>query len=273
MIGWTTIESSRWLAIAAVLLLVHCAATTAPAAGPPDIANRPQYSATGPVQAPQAQPDAPVYGGDGTVQQTTYQSAGDFRSRPGSDSVANPTARNPAEPMPLDPAGRNVAGGAASNARRASPPTPSSLPAILTMFGSLAVVLGLFLGMTWLLRRGLPKGTRLLSSEVVEVLGRTPLAPRQQMHVIRFGSRLLLVSVTSTGAETLAEITDPAEVDRLAGICQQSHAHSATNTFRQIFRQLSEGRGNREIASASSERRIASGARSSRSAAAENNDG
>ncbi len=273
MTGWTRVESSRRLAMAAVLLLVLAATSTALAAGPPDVADRPQYSATAPVPAPQSQRGAPVYGGDGTVQQTTFQSAGDFRSHPGGDSAANPTARNPAEPMPLDPSAHSAAGGAANNSRRAAPAPPSSLPAILTMFGSLAVVLGLFLGMTWLLRRGLPKGTRLLSSEVVEVLGRAPLAPRQQMHVIRFGSRLLLVSVTSTGAETLAEITDPAEVDRLAGICQQNHAHSATNTFRQIFRQLSEGRGSREIASASSEGRIARSARSSRPAAAEDNDG
>ena len=96
------------------------------------------------------------------------------------------------------------------------------------MFGSLAVVLGLFLGLVWFLRRGLPKAARLLSSDVVEVLGRSPLAGRQQMHVIRFGNRLLLVAVSPSGAETLAEISDPAEVDRLAGICQQTQTASAT---------------------------------------------
>ncbi len=147
-----------------------------------------------------------------------------------------------AEPMPLSGATRDSSDTALLHGRRA-PGTPSAVPAVLSMFASLAVVLGLFLGVMWFLRRGLPKGARILSSDVVEVLGRAPLAGRQQMHLLRFGNRLLLISVSPSGAETLAEISDPAEVDRLAGICQQSHKASATAAFSQIFRQLSEARG------------------------------
>ncbi|HKD36348.1 MAG TPA: flagellar biosynthetic protein FliO [Pirellulales bacterium] len=126
--------------------------------------------------------------------------------------------------------------------RREVPAMPGTGPALLSMFGSLAIVLALFFGLVWLLRRGMPKGTRLVPSEVVEVLGRAALAGRQQMHVVRFGSKVLLISVTPGGAETLSEITEPAEVDRLSGICQQSHAQSATNAFRQVFRQFAEDR-------------------------------
>lgn len=122
------------------------------------------------------------------------------------------------------------------------PPTPSTGPALLSMLGSLAIVLALFFGLVWLLCRGMPKGTRLVPSEVVEVLGRAALAGRQQMHVVRFGNKLLLIAVTPTGAETLSEITESVEVDRLAGICQQSHAHSATSAFRQVFRQFADDR-------------------------------
>jgi flagellar biogenesis protein FliO len=88
----------------------------------------------------------------------------------------------------------------------------------------------------------MPRGSRIVPSEVVEVLGRAPLAGRQQMHVVRFGNKVLLIAVTPAGAETLSEITEPAEVDRLSGICQQIHAHSATNAFRQVFRQFAEDR-------------------------------
>ncbi len=145
--------------------------------------------------------------------------------------------------MPIGGAGHNQSSGdstAPRGERREGPRTPSAMPAIVSMLGSLTLVLGLFLGLVWLMRRGMPKGTRLVSNEVVEVLGRAPLAARQQMHVIRFGNRILLVAVSPTGAETLAEINEPAEVDRLAGICQQAHTHSATNAFKQIFRQFAE---------------------------------
>jgi flagellar biogenesis protein FliO len=175
-------------------------------------------------------------GSDGSVQQATYQSAADA-ARGG----AAPTKMN--EPMPIGTAGHDSGDPASSHGgHRDAPAMPSSGPALLSMFGSLAVVIGLFLGLVWLLRRGSPKAARLLSSDVVELLGRSPLAGRQQMHVIRFGNRLLLVAVSTDGAETLAEITDPAEVDRLAGLCQQTQANSATQAFRQIFGQLADMR-------------------------------
>ena len=155
-----------------------------------------------------------------------------------------PPVANRGEAMPIKGASSEAPGDKAAPraARHELPAAMNSLPALFSMLGSLAVVLGLFLGLVWFMRRGLPKGTRLLSGEVVEVLGRAPLGGRQQMHVVRFGPKLVLIALSAGGAEALSEITDPAEVDRLAGICQQSHANSATNAFRQVFRQFGDDR-------------------------------
>src|SRR5579871_4767930 len=87
---------------------------------------------------------------------------------------------------------------------------PSTFGALVSVAGSLAVVLGLFLMVAWFMRRGLPNNAgKRLPSEVVEVLGRAPLANRQQMQVLRFGNKLLLVCLSPSGVDTLAEITDP----------------------------------------------------------------
>lgn len=116
---------------------------------------------------------------------------------------------------------------------------PSGVASSLSaLAGSLAIVLGLFFLIAWLLRRGMPKGSSMLPSEVVEVLGRAPLAGRQQMHLVRCGNKLLLVSVSGGGAETLTEITEPEEVDRLAGLCRAAHPHSATASFRHVLQQF-----------------------------------
>jgi flagellar biogenesis protein FliO len=112
------------------------------------------------------------------------------------------------------------------------------LPLVVTVGGSLALVLGVFFLIAWAVRRAAPHGLTVLPSEVVEVLGRAPLAGRQQLHLLRCGKKLILVSVTPAGAETLTEITDPEEVDRLAGLCQQARPNSATAAFRQVLRQL-----------------------------------
>jgi len=121
-----------------------------------------------------------------------------------------------------------------------------SLPALATVAGSLAVVLGLFFAFAWAMKRASPRGSVLLPAEVFEILGRAPLAGRQQVHLLRCGSKLLLVSITPAGTETLTEVTDPLEVDRLAGLCRQAHPQSATAAFREVFQQL--GRRPRRVA-------------------------
>jgi flagellar protein FliO/FliZ len=48
------------------------------------------------------------------------------------------------------------------------------------------------------------------------------------------------LSVTPAGAEALTEITDPAEVDRLLGLCLERRPHSSTSEFDQVFRELTK---------------------------------
>lgn len=109
---------------------------------------------------------------------------------------------------------------------------------IASVLGALAVVLTLFLAAAALLRRGLPKQARLLPAEAVEMLGRLPLPGRQQGHLIRVGNKIALIGFSNGGAEPLVEITDPVEVDRLAGLCRQHDPHSTTTSFRGIVEQF-----------------------------------
>ena len=74
--------------------------------------------------------------------------------------------------------------------------------------------------------------------EVFEILGRSSLGARQQVQLLRCGSKLLLVTITPHGTETLTEVTDPLEVDRIAGVCHQANPKSSTAAFRQVFQQL-----------------------------------
>jgi len=114
----------------------------------------------------------------------------------------------------------------------------SGLPSMFTVFGSLLLVLGAFFAIAWVMRRGMPSRLTALPTEVVEVLGRSTLATRNQMHLIRVGNKLLLVSVTPTGAETLTEITDPLEVDRLGSICSQQESGGVAESFRGVLNQI-----------------------------------
>jgi len=112
----------------------------------------------------------------------------------------------------------------------------SEMSPFVTGAASLGIVLGLFLMVAWAVRRGMPRNATLLPREAVEILGRAPLVGRQQVHLVRCGNKVLLLSVSATSVETLTEITDPAEVERLGEICRQTGGGAAS--FRQVFGQF-----------------------------------
>jgi len=158
-------------------------------------------------------------------------------------------SRFPPEPQPGDRGGegRSAPDGRAaaiplkppSRSDRSNPLAPgapsSGLRTMVTVGGSLAIVLGLFFVLAWIMRRGMPGSIALLPREAVEVLGRAPLAGRQQVHLIRLGNKLVLISVTPAGAEALSEVTDTEEVQRLVALCRQGQPASATSMFRQAL--------------------------------------
>jgi len=129
-------------------------------------------------------------------------------------------------------------GDTTTHQRRSTQVTTSNTRSVVTTVASLAVVLGVFGAVVWTMRRGMPKATQRLPSTVVEVLGQTQLAYRQNLQLIRLGSKLLLVSVTAGGAETLGEVTDPTEVERLTALCQGTRGGQPAATFRDVLQQV-----------------------------------
>lgn len=164
-------------------------------------------------------------------------------------------ARNPAEqrirPLFPRPGDRESVGAAgaeqkttAREGRTISPPSDGErsladaqpLGSIWSTLGALALVVVLILlaGRLWKkhghrLNGGLP-------GEAVQVLGRAPLGRQQTILLVRLGSRILVVGSSPEGLSTLAEITDPVEVDFLAGMSSSSEGTGAARTFRELLR-------------------------------------
>jgi flagellar protein FliO/FliZ len=130
------------------------------------------------------------------------------------------------------------------NARQPSPATIMTkgwglpLDSLVTTITALVLVVGLFLLCMWALRRGSRVASGHLPPDAVSVLGSMPLVGRQAAQLLRVGNKLVLISLTPSGAQPLLEVTDPAEVDRLMGLCLQGDLRSAARGHERAFRPL-----------------------------------
>lgn len=103
---------------------------------------------------------------------------------------------------------------------------------------SLFVVIGLFMIFAWVGKKNMKPGSGRLSKEIVQVLGKSQLSGKQQLELVRVGQKLLLLCITPNGADTLTEITDPAEVERLLTIIRQDSPGSMTASFQEVLTQM-----------------------------------
>ncbi|HUQ72740.1 MAG TPA: flagellar biosynthetic protein FliO [Planctomycetaceae bacterium] len=160
-----------------------------------------------------------------TEAQTPPQSLGPFAAE---------TRANPA-PIPkpdLRLPERTATNTASQPKSKPSAPT-ASLWGTVAALGVMA--LGLMLAVRWLKRHG-PPSLRGLPSEAVEPLGQRILSRGVAVHLVRCGSRILLLGVGPDGVRTLSEITDPVEVDLLAGACRRrDETTSGLGAFTQVW--------------------------------------
>lgn len=221
-------------------LLLSAAAQAQPPAGRDDSApSHYRPSATQSLQGQSSHSEStyvfPARQPENAVRQATWNSESDAVATPAERSPAQAAASDPGrEPLRLAPRSKQAGG---STATRAKPLNSSQT--LGTVGGSLALVLGIFLLFAWLLRKHMPAGAAPLPKEAVEMLGRAPLLGRQQLSLLRVGNKLVLLAVSPLGGtEAITEITDPAEVDRLIGLCQGARSGSVTTSFRQALSDL-----------------------------------
>lgn len=153
------------------------------------------------------------------------------------------------QPVPTDqhrllaPRSKPGAANQASQSQRVANAPAFALPKIesfTTAGAGLAIVVGLFMVCMLLLRGSTPKASSPLPNDAVSVLGRVPLAARNFAHLLKVGHKLVLVAITPDGVSPITEITDPAEVQRMLGLCMQNDKHSTSAEFREVLNHLTK---------------------------------
>ncbi len=106
----------------------------------------------------------------------------------------------------------------------------------LRTLGALAVVAALIFAARWFLRRWGAAGTTSLTGPM-EVIAKASVAPHQQLLLVRLGKRLVLIGTGSGAMSTLAEVTDPAEVNEL----MQAVKSAKDGTFAGLLKRYAKG--------------------------------
>ena len=119
------------------------------------------------------------------------------------------------------------------------------LTPVLSVGGSLLIVIAAFFLLAILFRKVSPQGNRPLPKEAFECLGKYYLTQKHQLQVLRLGNRIVLVSVMPDKVSTLAEITDPDEAVAFLGLCRRLDTNSATEMFRKTIANMSDDELNR----------------------------
>lgn len=139
-------------------------------------------------------------------------------------------------PIPAPAAARPARGGQKPAAGARSEKKPAG--GMWTTLAALTAVLALVYLTAKVLRKNMPAAQRPLPAEVMQVLGRKPLDYKHTIHLVRCGSRLLVLGSSQAGLTALSEISDPVEVDYLAGLCKPGEAGSVADSFQQLFRRF-----------------------------------
>lgn len=159
-------------------------------------------------------------------------------------STAAPVESAPStsrESRPLGPAPKS---GPGVQTDRAVDPVKAPGSAMRTI-GGLAVVLGLIFVMRWAIVRGARRRGGLMGqlgaggrapSGLLEVLGRYPVGRGQTLSLLRLDRRVLLLSQTSSGFTTLAEITGESDVASILMKAADEDGVSMTHRFQKLLK-------------------------------------
>ena len=153
-----------------------------------------------------------------------------------------PTASVENDPVRRD---RSVDGASGPNAAARSAASANGAGDVVHVVLALSVVVGLIFGLRWAARKMalVPDGGR-NSRAAVQVLTRTPIAPKQQVLLLKVGGRVLVVADSgAAGMQLLTQFTDANEVAALVGEVRSTSATAAkpaAKSFASMFGRAAE---------------------------------
>jgi flagellar biosynthetic protein FliO len=131
--------------------------------------------------------------------------------------------------------------GSAMNLARQSAPNEKATGEVVEPFSmlravfSLVAVLALILIIAYLVRRFMPQMRTLNRRLGLEVVGRTPLGPKQSISLVKVGSKVMLVGMSPGHTTCLAMIDSPDEIALVLGQVASGYDNALESDFDETF--------------------------------------
>ena len=106
---------------------------------------------------------------------------------------------------------------------------------VVNMFAWLALLILIFFGLVWVLRKVLPSARLAASSSrIVKIMARTQLTAKQAIYVVQVGRSLFVLGVTPESVTNLGRIEDREDIEL---ILEQAGAQEGEGQFRNALAQ------------------------------------
>jgi flagellar biogenesis protein FliO len=167
-------------------------------------------------------------------------------ARPTTSAAAEHRAAVTPATAPVPPAVPSAVDGEPIRRRPGAAATPTSRPAgtaaaappafeFRRVVLALGAVIALIFGLRWAAKRVFVTPGSSRTSAAVQVLSRSPLAPKQQVMLLQVGRRIVVVAESAGQMSTLCQIEDPDEVAALVGQIMAERGLASPKAFGSIF--------------------------------------
>lgn len=188
----------------------------------------------GEVEAPSAMQTAPSPAVTGAPQaEPEIEKVGLAMEVANAEYAAPSMVESDSIPLPPRPAKGDALPGSNSFRRSSAFGNP------LRTISSLGIVLGLFFLFLRFVRR-----YRIQESDadpLFDTLGRVSILGKPA-HIVRFGSKLLVLAKTSSGLEKLTELSNPAEVEQIVQLCHEGSQRRLSQGLQSMLQRSSDMR-------------------------------
>ena len=127
---------------------------------------------------------------------------------------------------------------------------PDFITTAIKMFSALLLVLGVFLGTFYLLRRVMKRDVANPGKKNIRIIDRNYIGVKKSVALVEVPGKVLVLGVTNDHISLLTQIDDPTSLEQLKGVDRAGDHTSFSSHFNRLLTKVREDSSEKEASSA-----------------------